>query len=203
MKLKLNREYATRHLFVTLLMLGLGGWFGYDGFVRYPATPAAELYKSIEGSDAPAGFNLEAFKVQKTKTQYGFTFLCFLAALIVGSRLFASIEKREPTARELEGDYLERFKDQKTKTQYGFTLLAGLVALVVGLRLFASYRFDFEFDDDGFVHQGRRRTYSDIKNVDRARWEKKGIIRVDGITLDAWHHTGVKEFVEKVERVGK
>ena len=155
MKLKINREYATRHLFVTLLMIGLGGWFGYDGFVRYPATPAADLYRSIEGSDAPAGFNLEAFK------------------------------------------------DQKTKTQYGFTLLAGLVALVVGLRLFASYRFDFEFDDDGFVHQGRRRAYSDIKNVDRARWEKKGIIRVDGITLDAWHHTGVKEFVEKVERVGK
>ena len=158
-KLKPNREYVMRHLFVTVLMAGLCCWFGYDGFVRYPATPAAELFKSIEG--------------------------------------------RDPNARELEGDYLERFKDQKTKTQYGFTLFAGLVALVVGLRLFASYRFDFEFDDDGFVHQGRRRAYSDIRNVDRARWEKKGIIRVDGITLDAWHHTGVKEFVERVERAGK
>ena len=75
MKLKLNGEYAGRHLFVTLLMVGLCGWFGYDGFVRYPATPAAELYKSIEGSDAPDGFDLEAFKAQKTKTQYGFCLL--------------------------------------------------------------------------------------------------------------------------------
>ena len=153
MKLTLNREYATRHLFVTLLMLGLGGWFGYDGFVRYPATPAAELYRSIEGSDAPAGFNLEAFKAQKTKTQYGFTFLCFLAALIVGSRLFAS------------------------------------------------YKFDFEFDDEGFACAGKRKAYSDIKKVDRSQWEKKGIVKVDGIVLDAWHHLGVMEFVAKLGSV--
>ena len=28
--------------------------------------------------------------------------------------------------------------------------------------------------------------------------EKKGIVKVDGITLDAWHHTGAKELHEKV-----
>ena len=150
MKLKINGEYAMRHLFVTLLMLGLGGWFGYDGFVRYPATPAADLYKSIEGSDAPAGFNLEAFKVQKTKTQYGFTVVCLLASLIVGARLYRS------------------------------------------------YKFAFEFDDEGFTYLGRRRAFSDIKKVDRSQWEKKGIAKVDGITLDSWHHLGVKEFVAKL-----
>ena len=154
MKLKLNMDYAKRHLFVTALMAGLCCWFGYDGFVRYPATPAAELFKSIEG--------------------------------------------REPNARELEGDFLDKFKEQKTKTQYGFTLLAGLAALIVGLRLLASYKFEFEFDDEGFVYRGKRRVYSDIKKVDRSQWEKKGIIRIDGIALDAWHHVGVKEFVEKL-----
>ena len=151
MKLKINSEYATRHLFVTLLMIGLGGWFGYDGFVRYPATPAADLYRSIEGSDAPAGFNLEAFKDQKTKTQYGFTFLCFLAALIVGTRLYRS------------------------------------------------YAFQFEFDDEGFVYGGKRRALADIKRVDRSKWESKGIIKVDGIVLDSWHHLGVREFVAKLD----
>ena len=151
MKLKINSEYATRHLFVTLLMIGLGGWFGYDGFVRYPATPAADLYRSIEGSDAPAGFNLEAFKDQKTKTQYGFTFLCFLAALVVGTRLCRS------------------------------------------------YAFRFEFDDEGFVSDGKRRAFADIKRIDRSKWESKGIIKVDGIVLDSWHHLGVKEFVAKLD----
>ena len=153
-KLKPNREYVTRHLFVTLLMVGLCGWFGYDGFVKYPSTPAAELFTSIEG--------------------------------------------REPGERELQGDYLEKFKRQKTQTQYGFTALAFLAALIVGIRLLKSSSFKFEFDDEGFVHKGVRRAYADVKTVDRSRWEKKGIIVVDGITLDAWHHIGVKEFAEKL-----
>lgn len=89
MKLTLNREFAKRHLFVTLLMAGLGCWFGYDGFVGYPKTDAAVLYRSIEGSDAPTGYDLDGFKRQKIQTQYGFTFLAFLAALIIGGHLWA------------------------------------------------------------------------------------------------------------------
>ena len=150
MKLTLNREYATRHLFVTLLMFGLSGWFGYDGFVRYPATPAAELYKSIEGSDAPEGYDLDAFKSQKTRTQHGFTILSFFAAAVVGSRLMRN------------------------------------------------RRFKFGYTDDSYVYRGRRHLISEIKTVDRSKWETKGIIKVDGITLDSWHHLGVREFVEKL-----
>lgn len=149
-RLKLNPEYAKRHLFVTLLMIGLGCWFGYDGFVRYPATPAAELYRSIEGSDAPGGFDLEAFKKQKIGTQYGFTILAFFAAAVVGSRLMRS------------------------------------------------RRFKFGYTDDCYIYRGRRHPLSSIKKVDRSKWGKKGIVKVDGITLDAWHHLGVKEFVEKL-----
>ena len=151
MKLTLNREFAIRHVGVALLMLGLSCWFGYDGFVRYPATPAAELYRSIEGSDAPAGFNLEAFKTQKTQTQYGFTFLTLLASLVIGGHVW---------------------------------LLS---------------KFRFEYDDESYTFAGRRVAIRDIKSVDRSQWEKKGIIRVDGIKLDAWHHAGVKEFVEKLK----
>lgn len=146
MKLKLNREFAIRHLFVTLLMVGLSGWFGYDGFVRYPATDAAELYRKIEGADAPDGYNLEAFKKQKIETQYGFTILSFLAALLIGGHLFAVS------------------------------------------------RFRFEFDESGYSCRGVRREWKDIKKVDRRDWDKKGIVRMDGIKLDAWHHCGVKEF---------
>ena len=151
MKLTLNREFAMRHVGVALLMLGLSCWFGYDGFVRYPATPAAELYKTIEGSDARAGFNLEAFKTQKTQTQYGFTFLTFLAAVIIGGHVW-------------------------------------LIS-----------KFKFEYDDESYVFAGKRVAIKDIKSVDRSLWERKSIIKVDGIKLDAWHHVGVKEFVEKLK----
>ena len=151
MKLTLNREFAMRHVGVALLMLGLSCWFGYDGFVRYPATPAAELYKTIEGSDAPAGFNLEAFKTQKTQTQYGFTFLTFLAAVVIGGHVW-------------------------------------LIS-----------KFKFEYDDESYVFAGKRVAIKDIKSVDRSLWERKSIIKVDGIKLDAWHHVGVQEFVEKLK----
>jgi len=154
MKLTLNKEFAMRHLFVAVLMAGLGCWFGYDGFVGYPATPADALYKSIEGSDAPIGFDLEAFKRQKIQTQYGFTVLAFLASLVVGGHLL-SVSK-----------------------------------------------FAFEFDDDGFVVDGKRHAYGEIENVDRSLWEKKGIVTVLGngfsVKLDSWHHVGVKEFAAKV-----
>ena len=128
--------------------------FGYDGFVRYPATPAADLYRSIEGADAPAGLDLEAFKRQKTQTQYGFTLLAFLAALVI----------------------------------------AGHVGLLA--------RFRFAYDDDGFVCGKKRRKFADVSahEVDWSQWEKKGIVRVDGITLDAWHHAGVRDVAARLSK---
>ena len=155
MKLSVNQDYFRRHLFVTLLMTGLGLWFGYDGFIRYPAMTAGDLYRSIEKSDPPASLNLEAFKRQKTQTQYGFTALTLLAAL------------------------------------------------VIGLRLRQACRFRFEFDDTGFVWGTRRFAYTDIQQVDSSKWESKSILTIklkSGIklTLDAWHHIGVKEFAKAV-----
>lgn len=87
--LMLNREFLTRHLAVCVLMFGIGCWFGYDGFVTYPKTPAAELYKSIEKSDAPEGFPLESFKRQKIQSQYGFMAMCFVASALIGFHLLS------------------------------------------------------------------------------------------------------------------
>jgi hypothetical protein len=92
--LTLNLEYARRHLGVCVLMLGLGGWFGYDGLVTYPKTPAAQLYESIEKAPPPEGFDVEAFKVQKTQTQYGLMGFCLLVGAVVGLRLLASSKFR-------------------------------------------------------------------------------------------------------------
>ena len=90
MKLKLNKEYAHRHLFVTLLMAGLCCWFGYDGCIRYPAMSAANLYKSIEKQDPPAGANLVTFKAEKIRRQYEFAGIALLVSLVVGLRLLKS-----------------------------------------------------------------------------------------------------------------
>ena len=78
------------------------------------------------------------------------------------------------------------------------TIFAFLAAAAVGGHLWAVSRLRFSFDDEGYVHNGRRTAYGDIKTVDRSKWEKKGIVKVDGITLDAWHHVGVKEFEKRL-----
>lgn len=154
-RLKVNPEFFRRHLAVCLLMFGVGCWFGYDGFVTYPNTPAAELYEKIEKSKPPEGFPLDAFKRQKIKSQYGFTILCLVASSLIG------------------------------------------------LHLASVVFFRFDFTDKSFVWNGKQYALSDIKSVDRAQWKKKGIVKLelsDGvrITLDAWHHQGVRDFEKMV-----
>lgn len=158
MKLTLNKDYARRHLFVTVLMLGLGCWFGYDGLVAYPSMTAAELYRSIEKADPPA---------------------------------------------DMPSERLEAFKKQKTQTQYGFAVLALLAGSIVGLRLLKSAKFAFEFDDAGFTANGKHYTREDIASVDRSQWESKTILVLKlkdstTLSLDAWHHVGVKDFAATV-----
>ena len=83
MELKLNREFAMRHLGVAILFVALAGWFGYDGLVRYPSLPAHDIYVSIEKSEPREGTDLEAFKQQKIKTQHGFALLTLLASAVI------------------------------------------------------------------------------------------------------------------------
>ena len=137
--LKLNREFFLRHLGVAILFFGMGCWFGYDGYVAYPA------------------HDDDWFETRHLR------------------------------------------RDNAIQRQKEFMVLALLASVAVGGHLWAVSRLRFAFDGDGFVFRGRRTAYRDVKKVDRSKWEKKGIIRVDGITLDAWHHTGVREFVERLD----
>ena len=139
-KLVLNREFAVRHLGVALLMLGLSGWFAYDGYVAYPERDDAWFEQR------------HLVKENATRRQREFMVLALVAALVV----------------------------------------AGHVALVA--------RLDFEYDEDGFVCGGERRRFADVRSVDWSKWEKKGIVKVDGIVLDAWHHTGVRAVAERLRR---
>ena len=74
-----------------------------------------------------------------------------------------------------------------------------LASVLIGLNLASVASFRFEFEDSGFVWRGKKLPISDIKSVDRSQWKKKGIVKLllaDGsrVTLDCWHHLGVKDF---------
>lgn len=140
-KLTLNREFAVRHLGVALLMLGLSGWFAYDGYIAYPKQDDAWF----------------------------------------------------------ESRHLQR--ENATKRQKEFAVLALLAALAIAGHVGFVARLRFSFDDSGFVcGDGKRRLFSDVKKVDWSMWEKKGIVKVDGITLDAWHHAGVRDVAEILKK---
>ena len=155
MKLRLNREFLLRHSFSLLVFLALGGWFAFDAYVRYPRTDARELYMSIEKSAPPEGFDLPAFKTQKTQTQSILALLTLAAA-------------------------------------------AG-----VGLHLLLVARFAFKFSDDAFMCGTKSFSYADVSRVDSSKWSRKGILVLYAggrkIVLDSWHHSGVKEFYEKLK----
>lgn len=93
MEIRLNREYAARHLFVAILMLALGMWFAHDGYFKYAKMDARELYVLIEGASPPESFDagkLESFKRQKTATQRGLALVALVASAIIGARLLSS-----------------------------------------------------------------------------------------------------------------
>ena len=139
-RLTLNREFAIRHLGVALLMLGLSGWFAYDGYVAYP-----------EHDD-------EWFERQHLR------------------------------------------KDAATRRQREFMVLALIAAVVIAGHVGVVAKFDFSYDGEGFVCGGVRRRFADVKSVDWSKWGKKGIVKVDGIVLDAWHHVGVRGVAEILKR---
>lgn len=116
--------------------------------------------------------------------------------------IYVSIEKSEPTA----GTDLEAFKRQKIQTQYGFSVLCLFAGALIALGVLMNKRRTLEWDDEkmaGSLTGGRPLAFADVVGVDDAQWARKGIMVLlakDGrrVKLDAWHHTGVKELVEKI-----
>ena len=96
MELKINKEFAARHAFALAVFVVLGAWFGYDGFIRYPETQPAVLYREIEGiaretplPETLTEAQLDSFKSQKIATQRILSAATLLAALAVGLHLCA------------------------------------------------------------------------------------------------------------------
>ncbi len=87
-------------------------------------------------------------------------------------------------------------RDDATKRQKEFAFLALLASIVIAGHVGYVARLKFIFDGESFVCNGVNRRFKDVKNVDWSKWEKKGIVKVDGIVLDAWHHSGVREVAE-------
>lgn len=82
MKPKLNKEYVVRHLAVAALMLGMSGWFLYDGAVKYPKQDD-KFFEEIHAKRETA-----------IARQYQFSGITFLAAVVIAGLVGLESTKR-------------------------------------------------------------------------------------------------------------
>ena len=88
MKPKLNREYVVRHLAVAALMLGMSGWFLYDGAVKYPKQDD-KFFEEIHSKRETA-----------IARQYQFSAITFVAALVIAGLVGLESRKRFDFGKE-------------------------------------------------------------------------------------------------------
>ena len=90
--------------------------------------------------------------------------------------------------------------------QYSAAAALGLFACVDALRVFLNWRATLAWDDEqmtGTLTCNAPLRFDDIDHLDVEKWEPKQILVVhakDGrrVTLDAWHHAGVRVLAEKL-----
>jgi len=95
MKLTINREFLGRHLFALVVLAGMGCWFGYDGYVKYPSKTPMELYaEAHNGEQAKDEAVARKFYDEAVPRQKEFMALCLVAATLVGLHLLAIVRTK-------------------------------------------------------------------------------------------------------------
>ncbi len=126
-----------------------------------------------------------------------------------GAVAYPAMTDEDFKAKVLHGLDYENFpkkRQETTNRQFQFAALAGLAALIIAGGVWRVKRQTLEWDEDsmnGTLTGGKPLAFSDISELDKSKWEKKGILVAtakDGrkVTLDAWHHAGVKELSAKL-----
>ena len=81
-KLRLNREFALRHIGVAVLFAGLCCWFLYDGAVAYPKMDDAVFSEQIlHGRQG----DFAKLKGEAISRQFQFAGICGIAALLIAA----------------------------------------------------------------------------------------------------------------------
>ena len=216
---KINREYALRIIGVGALMVGICLWSLYDGMVAWPRcnqemeqvrpmlvgtnlTAEAWFAQEEEGSNSLLA---KTFATQNVKPASK------LVRKLGELRLSDSVPDRD-AARAAQLEQVHKlfekpvYSDHDLQTQFvqaTITLLLGLWAFaVVGLKA----RKRFVADDNGLSGNGigtQPIAYGDIKTIDWAKWDEKGIVKLTlntggRLTLDAWHFAGIKGIVDGI-----
>jgi hypothetical protein len=185
----INKEWAVRLVIITLMFLGGGLWFVYDGLIGWPKAQARyqlvwqpQVVKTPDG-DQEVQWDLRDDWAQRLQD----------------AGLDPNINPKD----------LKYHTDTDIMTQFIYAGLCVPVGLLALIWLLVNSRRQMLADDQGVKFGSRRIDYSDVTDIDKARWASKGIAVVHGnngsrITLDEWKFRGAKDVLKEVEnRTGR
>lgn len=208
----LNREYALRFLGVALLFVAFAGWFLYDGQVGYPRKNAAvaPVAEALAARDlTPADW------VNTAKTGTAPLTDAFRAAdLEPPSKIFDTFtswvragDPRANATEEARRVLLQPlYGEEDIRAQFvsaGVALLAALALLaLLAVRFLTRYTLDAEALSVSTPLGTHSYPLNTLEATDDTQWSKRGILRLrfaaGTVTLDAWHHAGVRAFAERL-----
>ena len=208
----LNREYAVRFLGVAALLIAFAGWFLYDGLIGYPnenarVAPIAERLAAEERTAAEwmnaqqtgVAPLVEAFQQDGVKPP---------AKITDTFNSWISINDPEKDSVEAAQKVLltPPHSEDSITTQFISAAISALAGLVLIFLVLLRWKTRISLDDEAltvttFGHTARH-ALADLKSVDDSQWEKRGILRLSFascvVTLDAWHHAGVRPLAERL-----
>ncbi len=206
----LNKEYALRFLGVALLFLAFTGWFLYDGMIGYPQKNAAvkPVAEALAKQELTAEDWMNSVKTGTSPLVEGFRAAGLEAPAKISDTYGSWINTQDPRARDKAAATAVLlqpiYSDNDILAQFVSAVIGLLAALllvvIVAVRYLTRYTLN---ETDLIVHFGKKSVAyprTSLTQLDDAQWSTRGILKLHfgprTITLDAWHHSGVKEIAE-------
>ncbi len=151
-----DSKFILRFLVIGIVLLGFGAYCLYDGFIQYPhdlTRSKAFFTKGITSTGESGWIPVDADLWQKTAEDNGWVLN----------------EPKKPDVIEANIIW-----------QYGMAAMSFLVGFPILFHYLRSKNAWIQADGDGLSnHKGQSVAFSDILQVDKTRWEKKGIAKIE------------------------
>lgn len=208
----INREYALRFLGVAALLTAFAGWFLYDGFVGYPGKNAAvaPIAERLAQQNLVAADWVNTAKTGVSPLAEAFRKEGLEPPAKLADTFGSWVSANDPRMNDLEATRAVLRTPPYSADDIRSQFISAVVALLAAVALAAlvGYRWQtrYTLDDAALTvtRFGKSTAYplSELKAVDATHWEKRGILRLSfpagAVTLDAWHHAGVRPMAERL-----
>ena len=218
---RINKEWAVRLVIIAVMFIGGGAWFLYDGLVKYPEINRRFLLTHFpvvndEVMDPPEGVELDQWRPDAQKwlgmnVHYPQYMSEFVWQTKVKQRL-ALIEAKGYDARQYDPTLYEGTPPgmsdlpAEPKQDWAQLIIAACcfpIGLLAVLWLIGHARRRIVADDEGVHFAGQTIRYDEITEIDRTRWDSKGIVVLIAgerrMKLDDWKFRGADRVLQRVD----